>query len=97
MGVLQQEVRSITNSADKAVECSKETFGQLFHPLEQVFSDIKRQVRSTQSVKVSQVKESLRRQVQEVTELRRCYTEHRNKFPYEFSLSIQEIYILGQH
>lgn len=56
MGVLQQEVRNINNSADKAVECSKETFGQLFYPLEQVFSDIKRQVRSTQSVKVSQVR-----------------------------------------
>lgn len=62
MGVLQQEVRNINNSADKAVEGSKETFGQLFHRLEQVFSDIKRQVRSTQRA---------RRQEQEVTELSR--------------------------
>lgn len=66
MGVLQQEVRNINNSADKAVEGSKETFGQLFHLLEQVFSDIKSQVRSTQRAKVSQVKGSLRKLEQEV-------------------------------
>lgn len=48
MGVLQQEVKNINNSADEAVEGSKENFGQLFHRLEQVFPDIKRQVRSTQ-------------------------------------------------
>lgn len=51
MGVLQQEVRNINNSADKAVEGSKETFGQLFHQLEQAFSDIKRQVRSSREPK----------------------------------------------
>lgn len=70
MGVLQQEVRN-NNSADKAVEGSKETFGQLFHLLEQVFSDIKKQVRSPQRAKVSQVKGSLRKMEQEVTELKR--------------------------
>lgn len=70
MGVLQQEVRNINKSADKAVEGSKGTFGRLFHRLEQVFSDIKRQVRSTQRAKVSQVIE-FRRQEQGVTEQRR--------------------------
>lgn len=96
IGVLQQEVRNINNSADKAVEGSKETFGQLFHRLEQVFSDIKRQVRSTQRAKVSQV-ESLRRHEQEVTELRRRGATQSTATSFLMNLSFQGIYRPRQH
>ncbi|KAG8013789.1 Tripartite motif-containing protein 16 [Nibea albiflora] len=68
---LQQEVKAINDSADKAVEDSEVIFTELISLMEKRRSDVKQQVRSQQETEVSRVKELQEKLEQEITELKR--------------------------
>ncbi|XP_075994048.1 tripartite motif-containing protein 16-like [Genypterus blacodes] len=69
--VLQQEVKDINQSADKAVRDSEENFSQLIRLMEKRSSDVKQQIRSQQKTEVSGAEELQEKLEQEITELRR--------------------------
>ncbi|XP_076005426.1 tripartite motif-containing protein 16-like isoform X1 [Genypterus blacodes] len=69
--VLQQEVKDINQSADKAVRDSEEIFSQLIRLMEKRSSDVKQQIRSQQKTEVSGAEELQEKLEQEITELRR--------------------------
>ncbi|XP_071346339.1 tripartite motif-containing protein 16-like [Trachinotus anak] len=69
--VLQQEVKAINGSADKAVEDSEKIFTELIRLTEKRSSDVKQQIRSQQETEVSRVKELQEKLEQEITELKR--------------------------
>ncbi|XP_071346341.1 tripartite motif-containing protein 16-like [Trachinotus anak] len=69
--VLQQEVKAINGSADKAVEDSEKIFTQLIRLIKKRSSDVKQQIRSQQETEVSRVKELQEKLEQEITELKR--------------------------
>ncbi|XP_071347025.1 tripartite motif-containing protein 16-like [Trachinotus anak] len=69
--VLQQEVKAINGSADKAVEHSEKIFKELIRLMEKRSSDVKQQIRSQQETEVSRVKELQEKLEQEITELKR--------------------------
>uniref|UniRef100_UPI0037E918D2 tripartite motif-containing protein 16-like n=1 Tax=Semicossyphus pulcher TaxID=241346 RepID=UPI0037E918D2 len=69
--LLQQEVKAINRSADKAVEDSEKIFTQLIRLMEKRRSDVKQQVRSQQEAEVSRVRELQEKLEQEITELKR--------------------------
>ncbi|XP_076003105.1 tripartite motif-containing protein 16-like [Genypterus blacodes] len=69
--VLQQEVKDINQSAEKAVRYSEEIFSQLIRLMEKRSSDVKQQIRSQQKTKVSGAEELQEKLEQEITELRR--------------------------
>ncbi|KAM3864025.1 uncharacterized protein ACN63O_011921 [Diretmus argenteus] len=75
MKVLQQEVEAINCSADKAVEHS-----------EQVFTDVRQQIRSQQKAKVHQVKEHQKKMEREIVELEEKVTELQQLSPTEDSI-----------
>ncbi|XP_076005058.1 tripartite motif-containing protein 16-like [Genypterus blacodes] len=69
--VLQQEVKDINQSADKAVRDSEEIFSQLIRLMKKRSSDVKQQIRSLQKTEVSGAEELQQKLEQEITELRR--------------------------
>ncbi|XP_053186427.1 tripartite motif-containing protein 16-like [Scomber japonicus] len=86
--LLQQEVKAISRSADKAVEDSEKIFTELIRLIEKRSSDVKQQIRSQQETEVSRVKELQEKLQQEITELKRkdaelkqfSHTEDHNQF-----------------
>ncbi|XP_037643748.1 tripartite motif-containing protein 16-like, partial [Sebastes umbrosus] len=69
--LLQQEVKAVNRSADKAVEDSEKIFTELIRLMEKRSCDVKQQVRSQQKSEVSRVKELQEKLEQEITELKR--------------------------
>ncbi|XP_037644474.1 E3 ubiquitin/ISG15 ligase TRIM25-like [Sebastes umbrosus] len=86
--LLQQEVKAVNRSADKAVEDSEKIFTELIRLMEKRSCDVKQQVRSQQKSEVSRVKELQEKLEQEITELKRrdaelkllVHTEDHNQF-----------------
>ncbi|XP_037643061.1 tripartite motif-containing protein 16-like [Sebastes umbrosus] len=86
--LLQQEVKAVNRSADKAVKDSEKIFTELIRLMEKRSSDVKQQVRSQQKSEVSRVKELQEKLEQEITELKRrdaemkllSHTEDLNQF-----------------
>ncbi|XP_053186045.1 tripartite motif-containing protein 16-like [Scomber japonicus] len=69
--LLQQEVKTISRSADKTVKDSEKIFTQLIFLIQKRSSDVKQQIRSQQETEVSRVKELQEKLQQEITELKR--------------------------
>ncbi|XP_044213599.1 tripartite motif-containing protein 16-like [Thunnus albacares] len=69
--LLQQEVKAVNRSADKAVEDSEKIFTELIRLIQKRSSDVKQQIRSQQETEVSRVKELQEKLEQEITELKR--------------------------
>ncbi|XP_034086203.1 tripartite motif-containing protein 16-like [Gymnodraco acuticeps] len=69
--LLQQEVKAVNGSADKAVEDSEKMFTELNRLMERRSSDVKQQVRSQQKREVSRAKELQEKLKQEISELKR--------------------------
>ncbi|XP_049424962.1 tripartite motif-containing protein 16-like [Epinephelus fuscoguttatus] len=90
--VLQQEMKDIDSSADKAAEDSEKIFTELIHLIEKRRSDVKQKIRSLQKTEVSRVKELQEKLDQEITELRRkdaeldqlSHTEDHIQFLYSY-------------
>ncbi|XP_074506677.1 uncharacterized protein LOC141776779 [Sebastes fasciatus] len=86
--LLQQEVKAVNRSADKAVEDSEKIFTELIRLMEKRSCDVKQQVRSQQKSEMSRVKELQEKLEQEITELKRrdaelkllSHTEDHNQF-----------------
>ncbi|XP_074467368.1 tripartite motif-containing protein 16-like [Sebastes fasciatus] len=73
--VLQQRVKAINLSANKAVRNSEKIFTELIRLIEKRSSEVKQQIRSQQTTQVSRAKELEEKLQQEITELRRKDTE----------------------
>uniref|UniRef100_A0A3P8R9Q2 RING-type domain-containing protein n=1 Tax=Astatotilapia calliptera TaxID=8154 RepID=A0A3P8R9Q2_ASTCA len=92
--ILQQEVESINQSADKAVEENEKIFAELICLMQNRSSDLKQQIRSQQETEVGRVKELQEKVEQEIAELRRndakleqlSCTEDHNQFLHSYSL-----------
>ncbi|XP_042268422.1 tripartite motif-containing protein 16-like [Thunnus maccoyii] len=69
--LLQQEVKAVSRSADKAVEDSEKIFTELIRLIQKRSSDVKQQIRSQQETEVSRVKELQEKLEQVITELKR--------------------------
>uniref|UniRef100_UPI003AADB5C7 E3 ubiquitin/ISG15 ligase TRIM25-like n=1 Tax=Centroberyx gerrardi TaxID=166262 RepID=UPI003AADB5C7 len=69
--VLQQQVKAINLSADKAVEDSEKIFTELVRLIEKRSSDVKEQIRSRQKAEASRAEELQEKLKQEIAELRR--------------------------
>ncbi|XP_061566627.1 tripartite motif-containing protein 16-like [Cololabis saira] len=90
--LLQQEVKYINVSADKAVEDSEESFNEVIRLLQKSSSDVKQQVRSQQEQEVSRVKDLQEKLQQEITDLKRrdaeleqlSDTEDHNQFLHNY-------------
>ncbi|XP_029285026.1 tripartite motif-containing protein 16-like [Cottoperca gobio] len=90
--LLQQEVKVINRSADRAVEDSEKMFTQLIRLMQKRSSDVKQQLRSQQESEVSRVKELQEKLEQEITELKRkdadlkqlAHTEDHNQFLHNY-------------
>ncbi|XP_053187539.1 tripartite motif-containing protein 16-like [Scomber japonicus] len=90
--LLQQEVRAISRSADKAVEDSEKIFTELISLIQKRSSDVKQQIRSQQETEMSRVKELQEKLQQEITELKRkdaelkqlSHTEDHNQFLHNY-------------
>ncbi|XP_067446775.1 tripartite motif-containing protein 16-like [Thunnus thynnus] len=90
--LLQQELKAVNRSADKAVEDSEKIFTELISLIQKRSSDVKQQIRSQQETEVSQVKELQEKLEQEITELRRkdaelkqlSHTEDHNQFLHNY-------------
>ncbi|XP_051794926.1 E3 ubiquitin/ISG15 ligase TRIM25-like [Acanthochromis polyacanthus] len=73
--MLQQEVKVINQSADKAVANSEKIFKDLIHLIEKRNSDVKQQIRSKQTDEVRKVRDLEEKLKQELVELRRRSSE----------------------
>ncbi|XP_044207431.1 tripartite motif-containing protein 16-like [Thunnus albacares] len=69
--LLQQKMKAINRSADKAVEDNEKIFTELIHLIQKRSSDVKQQIRSQQGTEVSRVKELQEKLEQEITELKK--------------------------
>ncbi|XP_067428512.1 tripartite motif-containing protein 16-like [Thunnus thynnus] len=69
--LLQQKMKAVSRSADKAVEDSEKIFTELIRLIQKRSSDVKQQIRSQQETEVSRVKELQEKLEQEITELKR--------------------------
>ncbi|XP_015248130.1 PREDICTED: tripartite motif-containing protein 16-like [Cyprinodon variegatus] len=86
--MLQQEVKTINASADKAVKNNEKIFTYLIRLIQKRSSGVKQQIRSQQKTEVSRVKELQKNLNQEITELKRkdaeleklSITEDHNQF-----------------
>ncbi|XP_053186816.1 tripartite motif-containing protein 16-like [Scomber japonicus] len=95
--LLQQEVKAISRSADKAVEDSEKIFTELIHLIQKRNSDVKQQIRSQQETEVSGVKELQEKLQQEISELKRkdaelkklSHTEDHNQFLHNYPSASQ--------
>ncbi|XP_053199633.1 tripartite motif-containing protein 16-like [Scomber japonicus] len=75
MKELQQEVETINQSADKAVEDSEKIFTELIRLIQKRSSDVKQQIRSQQETEVNHVKDIQEKLEKEITELKKKDTE----------------------
>ncbi|XP_067455696.1 tripartite motif-containing protein 16-like [Thunnus thynnus] len=90
--LLQQEVRAVNRSANKAVKDSGKIFTELISLIQKRCSDVKQQIRSQQETEVSRVKELQEKLNQEITELKRkdaelkqlSHTEDHNQFLHNY-------------
>ncbi|XP_067447181.1 uncharacterized protein [Thunnus thynnus] len=90
--LLQQELKAVSRSADKAVEDSEKIFTELISLIQKRSSDVKQQIRSQQETEVSRVKELQEKLEQEITELKRkdaelkqlSHTEDHNQFLHNY-------------
>ncbi|XP_034078539.1 tripartite motif-containing protein 16-like [Gymnodraco acuticeps] len=90
--LLQQEVKAVNGSADKAVEDSEKMFTELNRLMQKRSSDVKQQVRSQQKREVSRAKELQKKLKQEISELKRrdaelkllSHTEDHNQFLHSY-------------
>ncbi|XP_062291595.1 tripartite motif-containing protein 16-like [Scomber scombrus] len=90
--LLQQEMKAVSRSADKAVEDSEKIFTELICLLQKRSSDVKQQIRSQQETEVRRVKELQEKLQQEITELKRkdaelkqlSHTEDHNQFLHNY-------------
>ncbi|XP_051794359.1 tripartite motif-containing protein 16-like [Acanthochromis polyacanthus] len=73
--MLQQEVKAINQSADKAVANSEKTFKDLIRFIEKRNCDVKQQIRSKQTDEVRKVRNLEEKLKQELAELRRRSSE----------------------
>ncbi|XP_039677274.1 tripartite motif-containing protein 16-like isoform X2 [Perca fluviatilis] len=73
--LLQKEMETINNSADKAVEDSEKIFTELIRVIEKRSSEVKEQIRSWQKTEVSRVKELQEKLDQEIADLKRKNVE----------------------
>uniref|UniRef100_A0A3Q2Z9U1 B30.2/SPRY domain-containing protein n=1 Tax=Kryptolebias marmoratus TaxID=37003 RepID=A0A3Q2Z9U1_KRYMA len=69
--LLQEEVETINQTADKTVEESERIFTELIRLIQDRLSDVKQQIRSQQETEVSRVKEVQEKLEREITELKR--------------------------
>ncbi|XP_076003189.1 uncharacterized protein LOC142996169 [Genypterus blacodes] len=69
--VLQQEVKAINHSADKAVRDNEEIFNQLICLIEKRSSEVRQHIRAQQKAEASRAEELQEKLEQEITELRR--------------------------
>ncbi|XP_044212777.1 tripartite motif-containing protein 16-like [Thunnus albacares] len=69
--LLQQRMKAVSRSADKAVKDSEKIFTELIRLIQKRSSDVKQQIRSQQETEVSRVKELQEKLEQEITELKR--------------------------
>ncbi|XP_067429397.1 uncharacterized protein [Thunnus thynnus] len=69
--LLQQKMKAVSRSADKAVEDSEKIFTELICLIQKRSSDVNQQIRSQQETEVSRVKELQEKLEQEITELKR--------------------------
>ncbi|XP_033932636.1 tripartite motif-containing protein 16-like [Pseudochaenichthys georgianus] len=94
--LLQQEVKAVNGSADKAVEDSEKTFSELIRLVQKRSSDVKQQLRSQQEREVSGVRELQEKLEQEISELKRrdaelellSHTEDHNQFLLSYPSSL---------
>ncbi|KAM7018563.1 tripartite motif-containing protein 16-like [Tautogolabrus adspersus] len=90
--LLQQEMKAINGSADKAVEGSEKILTEMIRLVEKRRSDVKQQVRSQQQTEVSRVRELQEKLKQEITELKRrdaeleklSNTQDHNQFLHDY-------------
>ncbi|KAM7018587.1 LOW QUALITY PROTEIN: tripartite motif-containing protein 16-like [Tautogolabrus adspersus] len=90
--LLQQEVKAINGSADKAAKGSEKIYTEMIRLMEKRRSDVKQQVRSQQQTEVRQVKELQEKLEQEITELKRrdaeleklSHTQDHNQFLHDY-------------
>ncbi|XP_053177467.1 tripartite motif-containing protein 16-like [Scomber japonicus] len=90
--LLQQEVKAVSRSANKAVKDSGKIFTELIRLLRKRSSDVKQQIKSQQETEVSGVKELQEKLQQEITELKRkdaelkqlSHTEDHNQFLHNY-------------
>ncbi|XP_067429393.1 tripartite motif-containing protein 16-like [Thunnus thynnus] len=90
--LLQQKMKAVSRSADKAVKDSEKIFTELIRLIQKRSSDVKQQIRSQQETEVSRVKELQEKLEQEITELKRkdaelkqlSHTEDHNQFLHNY-------------
>ncbi|XP_078143795.1 tripartite motif-containing protein 16-like [Centroberyx gerrardi] len=83
--VLQQEVKAINLSADKAVEDSEKNFTELVRLIEKRSSDVKEQIRSQQKAEASRAEELQEKLKQEIAELEQLsHTEDHTHFLHNY-------------
>ncbi|XP_044211841.1 tripartite motif-containing protein 16-like [Thunnus albacares] len=90
--LLQQKMKAVNRSADKAVKGSEKIFTELICLIRKRSSDVKQQIRSQQETEVSRVKELQEKLEQEITELKRkdaelkqlSHTEDHNQFLHNY-------------
>ncbi|KAF3698029.1 Tripartite motif-containing protein 16 Estrogen-responsive B box protein [Channa argus] len=90
--VLQQEMKSLSCSADKVVEDTQKMFTELIGFIEKICSDVKQQVRTQQESEVSRSKELQEKLKQQISELKKndaeleqlSLTEDPNEFLHSY-------------
>ncbi|KAM7018173.1 tripartite motif-containing protein 16-like [Tautogolabrus adspersus] len=90
--LLQQEVKAINGSADKAAKGSEKIYTEMIRLMEKRRSDVKQQVRSQQQTEVRRVKELQEKLKQKITELKRrdaeleklSHTQDHNQFLHDY-------------
>ncbi|XP_067446938.1 tripartite motif-containing protein 16-like [Thunnus thynnus] len=90
--LLQQKMKAVNRSTDKAVKDSEKIFTELICLIRKRSSDVKQQIRSQQETEVSRVKELQEKLKQEITELKRkdaelkqlSHTEDHNQFLHNY-------------
>ncbi|XP_067446933.1 tripartite motif-containing protein 16-like [Thunnus thynnus] len=90
--MLQQQMKVVNHSANKAVKDSEKIFTELIRLIQKRSSDVKQQIRSQQETEVSRVKELQEKLKQEITELKRkdaelkqlSHTEDHNQFLHNY-------------
>ncbi|XP_067446763.1 tripartite motif-containing protein 16-like [Thunnus thynnus] len=90
--LLQQKMKAVNHSANKAVKDSEKIFTELISLIQKRSSDVKQQIRSQQETEVRRVKELQEKLEQEITELKRkdaelkqlSHTEDHNQFLHNY-------------
>ncbi|XP_058494079.1 tripartite motif-containing protein 16-like [Solea solea] len=90
--VLEQQVRAVNRSADKAVKDNEKIINEVMHLLQKISSDVKLQIRSQQKTELSRVRDLQEKLWQEITELKRredelkqlSLTQDHNQFLFNY-------------